>query len=393
MQLSALHSTAYAPQKTILDRHRLRQNVVPAQTPISSLNLSQFKSEPEVTYIGQNLYIRANYVVSMPEYSKPRDYFSYARVVNQKNLVDNKHRGKVSAKAMKEIKNSVNWLVHGSKEKSLYHAESKRTYTFKVNFITLTLPDTNQTITDLVFKRDLMEPLLATLRKGYDLKNYVWKLELQANGKIHAHITSDTFIWWKDLRRLWNKRLAAVGIIKAYKEKFAGCSFEQYLQFCSNKDRRTLNEKRLSWQKSTEENWSNPNSTDVHAVYKIDDVAAYVSKYMAKDSDKLSTIKGRIWGCNYEISRNRKPRLFIDRHSTDLSIPSLFRKQIRWLPINSYNEVTKIEKKIGEIFLLSQNDWNQYIKGEIRDVYNSTLAAIQRSRDLFEFNSIVVSNT
>lgn len=326
----------------------------------------------------------------MPEYSFKKNTNSAAHIANRKNLKDNKHKGKVSAKSMKEIKNSVNWLVHAAKFKNIWHKESKKHYNFKVNFITLTLPDTTKEISDLVFKRDLLEPLLTTLRKGYGLKNYVWKLELQANGKLHAHLTSDTFIYWKDLRRLWNKRLASAGVLKSYQEKYRGCSFEQYLMHCSRNDTRTLNQKRKSWEQSTAENWSNPNSTDVHAVYKINDVAAYIAKYMAKDAEQLEKVKGRIWGCNYEISRNRKPRLFIDRTSSDLSIPSLFKKQIRWSQMSIPNPKTNLPKVIGEIFFLSESDWKFHIKGEIKQLYDQILQSLQQSRNLFESDPIDV---
>lgn len=327
----------------------------------------------------------------MPEYSYEKNYKTEKRKQNEENLKDNKHKGKVSEKAMKEIKNSVNWLIHAAKFKTLWHSESKKHYSFKVNFITLTLPDTNKEISDLVFKRDLLEPLLATLRKGYGLKNYVWKLELQANGKLHAHLTTDTFIYWKDLRRLWNKRLAQIGIIKAYKEKFFGCSFEQYLMHCSTKDERSLNDKRKSWERSTAENWGNPNSTDVHAVHKINDIAAYVSKYMAKDSDKLEKVRGRIWGCNYEISRGRKPKVFIDRMSDGLSIRSLMQKGIHYDNIMVQKEQHSIPKKIGEIFFLNQTQWRVLIKGDIRTMYDTNLKYLRRERTLFESDSNDVS--
>lgn len=346
---------------------------------------------PEPIYVGQWLYIRPNYVISMPEWSFAKTYDSHARKKNEANLKDNKHRGKVSEKAMKEIKNSVNWLIHAAKFKTIWHAESKKNYSFKVNFITLTLPDTNKEVSDKCFKEDLLEPLLATLRKGYGLKNYVWKLELQENGKLHAHLTTDTFIYWKDLRRLWNKRLASVGIIKAYKEKFSNCSFEQYLMHLSRNDKRTLNEKRLSWERSTAENWSNPNSTDVHAVYKVKDIAAYISKYMAKDADKLEKVKGRIWGCNYQISRGRKPKVFIDRTSEGLSIRSLMQKDIRWKGITVQKDLSKPPRKIGEMYFLNQTQWRVLIKGSLRQEYERTIKILRQTHSIFESDPIVVS--
>lgn len=338
--------------------HTHRPKIAPQPKVSRIIKASKAVPLPDPVYVGQWLYFRPNYIVSMPEWSFSKDYGSLARKLNEKNLQDNKHKGKVSDKAMKDIKNSVNWLIHAAKYKTLWHKESQKYYTFRVNFITLTLPDTHTVITDRAFKVELLEPLLASLRKGYGLKNYVWKLELQENGKLHAHLTTDTFIYHKDLRRLWNARLVKCGYMQLFKEQHGH---------------------------------SNPNSTDVHAVYKVKNLAAYVAKYMAKDSTKLSAVKGRIWGCNYHISRNRKPRLFICRTSTDASIRSILNPDIRYEKIMQQKNETSPPKQIGEIFFLNQTQWRVHIKGELRNYYEKILRTLQQSRDLFESDPIDVS--
>ena len=290
-------------------------------------------------YIGQNLYIRPNYIVSMPEYDRPRSYTGHLFTANKAKLKDNKHNGKVSIKAQKEIKNCVNWLVSSAKLKTLWHAESQKYYSFKVNFITLTLPDTYTEVTDTSFKKDLLGPLLATLRKGYGLKNYLWKLEFQQNGKLHLHLTTDTFIYWKDLRRLWNKRLLSCGYLRKFRDDFGHCD---------------------------------PNSTDVHAVYKIRDIAAYIAKYMAKEDTQLDKVKGRIWGCNYELTRNSKPKLFIASPDLREGLSCLFRPEIRYKNIESPPDALGAIRTIGEMFFLKNINWLMHIKGEIKDIYEKT---------------------
>lgn len=336
----------------------IKKTKVPA--PIKPLDLSCFSEQPRPTYIGQNLFIRANYIVSMPEFSMPKKYDSAKRIANQKNLKENKHKGVISVKAMKEIKNCVNWLVSASKLKTLWHAESKQYYSFKVNFITLTLPDTYTVITDKMLKEQLLNPLLTTLRKGYALKNYLWKLEFQQNGKLHVHLTTDTFIFWKDLRRLWNKRLMSCGHLARFKD---------------------------------EHGHTNPNSTDVHAVYKINDIAAYISKYMAKDDKQLAKVKGRIWGCNQELTSNSKPRVFIDRHSMDLSLFSLMQKAIKYRPIETVVNALGYKKQIGEMFLLKKINWLMHIKGVVKEIYDKTCWAIRNHSNFFEPCPVVVNST
>lgn len=307
----------------------------------------------KATYIGQNLYVRPNYIVSMPEYDFERTYTSHRFQANKENLKDNKHRGRVSAKAMKEIKNCVNWLVASAKQKTIYHAESKKYYTFKVNFITLTLPDTYQEIDDKTLKKDLLNPLLTTLRKGYGLKNYLWKLEFQNNGKLHVHLTTDTFIYWKDLRRLWNKRLTACGHMARF---------------------------------IAEKGHSDPNSTDVHAVYKINDIAAYIAKYMSKNDDQLQKVKGRIWQCNFELSANSKPSMFIPSTCLREVLEPLFQKVIKYRPILGKPDPFGNPRTIGEMFLLKRINWLMHIKGEIKELFTNTCYKI---RNLINFPELI----
>lgn len=322
---------------------------------ISTVNLSQFRHEPQTQYIGQNLFIRAKYIVSMAEYSKAREYTSAKFVANKENLKENKHKGVLSEKAVKEIRNCVNWLVASAKLKTLYHAESKKYYSFKVNFITLTLPDTYDEITDVILKKDLLNPLLTTLRKGYGLKNYLWKLEFQQNGKLHVHLTTDTFIYWKDLRRLWNKRLVSCGHMAKFRD---------------------------------EHGHTDPNSTDVHAVYKINDIAAYISKYMSKADEQLAKVKGRIWQCNQELQRNAKPRIFVPASDIKEVMHTLFKPEIRYDAIKTTPDAFGSQKQIGEMFFIKPINWLMHIKGQIKEVYTQTCQNIRQVLNPIGFNSV-----
>lgn len=314
----------------------------------------------KATYIGQNFYVRPNYIVSMPEYDSDRSYSGMRFSANKENLKENHHKGKVSAKAMKEIKNCVNWLVASAKQKTIWHAASKKYYTFKVNFITLTLPDTYSEINDIQLKKDLLNPLLTTLRKGYGLKNYIWKLEFQQNGKLHVHLTTDTFIYWKDLRRLWNKRLTACGHMARFRD---------------------------------EHGHTDPNSTDVHAVYKLRDVASYIAKYMSKNDDQLQKVKGRIWQSNFELSANAKPCIFVPSTELRESMSTLFQKEIEYKPILGAPDAFGNLKTIGEMFFIKRINWLMHIKGEIKQLYDNTCYNIRNLISPVEPNLIFVSST
>ena len=295
------------------------------------------------TYIGQNVYIRPNYIITLPEYDTDRNFYSKSFLDNKQNLKDNKHKGKLSAKAQKELKTVVNWLVASAKKKTIYHKETDQHYTFKVNFVTLTLPDTENPITDKEFKENLLNPFLTYCRKYFGLKNYVWKMEFQENGKLHAHLTTDSFVYWKDLRKAWNRRLLACGYMEDFKKKWGH---------------------------------EDPNSTDVHSVYKVTNIAAYISKYMAKNEQLTKDIKGRIWGCNYELSRNSKPKLFVWANEIADMVRPLFNPIIEFKPIMSKPDSMGQIKQFGEIFFMKEFNWG-LINNEIKNIYLSTCHRIR----------------
>lgn len=295
------------------------------------------------TYIGQNIYIRPNYIVSLPEYDKPKNYYSQSFLDNKKNLKENTHKGKLSVKSSKELKGVINWLVSSAKKKTIYHKETEQHYTFKVNFVTLTLPDTQNEITDKDFKEKLLNPFLTYCRKYLKLTNYVWKLEFQENGKLHAHLTTDSFMYWKDIRNAWNRRLKANGYLNEFIDKFGH---------------------------------DNPNSTDIHSVYKINDVASYLAKYMAKNEQLTKQVKGRIWGCNYELSRNSKPKLFVWANEIHEVMKPLFNSLIEYKPIMTLPDSLGAVTQLGEIFYMKPFSWN-LIRNEIKDLFLQTCSNIR----------------
>lgn len=121
---------------------------------------------------------------------------------------------------------------------------------FQINFITLTL-SSQQIHDDAEIKKMCFQPFLDILRKTYDVKYYLWRAESQENGRIHFHLCTEKFIPWRWLRTYWNR----------YQEKLGYVS---------------------RWEKRTGKN--DPNSTDVHSIWKCKNVAGYLSKYCGKNS-------------------------------------------------------------------------------------------------------------
>jgi len=295
-------------------------------------------------YIGQMLYIKPSYIVSLPEYENSNKGRSLVFIKNQDNLRNNAHGGQISYKADKKLRASVNWLCLAAEPKKVYQKSTNKTFDFKINFITLTLPDTKETIKDYDFKTKLLNPFLVYCRKYFGLRNYVWKLEFQKNGKIHIHLTTDTFIHWEKLRKAWNKILGSNEYLIDFYKKFGH---------------------------------SNPNSTDVHSVRKIKNIAAYICKYMGKSDTQLKKIKGRIWGCNYELSRALDCKVFVDRDHCSMHLKSLMQPKIKYDKIYTIDKFTEQRTERGDIFFPTARNWIEDILGPVKESFTEKINSIR----------------
>lgn len=180
----------------------------------------------------------------------------------------NKAEGILRKKAMTRINNAMQWMLLFSHKKRVYSKSTKKTYSFLINFITLTLSGQQQH-SDEFIKEHMLYPFLRWMKRSHGAGLYIWKAEAQKNGNIHFHITANTFIHWKSIRRKWNQIQSAHGYLKKWTEGNVR---------------------------------GDPNSTDVHAVIKTDEIAKYMCKYMVKNQTDRRLITGRLWACSPELS-------------------------------------------------------------------------------------------
>lgn len=295
-------------------------------------------------------------VCSVPEYDTTKNLFSIKRIANQRNLLHNRHKNKLSDKAQKRIKTAINWLVASAKEKRVYSVASRKWFSFKVNLITLTLPDTINEIKEKEFKEKLMHPFLVYMKKYKGLVNYVWKLEFQKNGKLHVHLTTDSFINHSELRYYWNKLLDKNGYLDYFKLKYKH---------------------------------DNPNSTDVHSVWKVKNLAAYIAKYLAKNEDNEGVINGRIWGCNYELSAKNKCVLHVPASELRDTLTELFNPRIDYKEIVSQDSLTGKVFRQCELFFIKLSDWGNLIKGVIYEKYNEHRFRIRNNIPILDYSYTV----
>lgn len=340
-----------------------------------------------------DLHIYPTYSVIVPQRDKSKMFFSKKQIDNRKNLKTNNHSGVLSHKAARRLTNSINWLIASAKNKFIFDKETNKKFMFKLSFITLTLPTIDHGITDHFFKKTLLHGFINQCRYHFSMQNFVWKVEAQENGNIHAHFTTDVFIHHLDLRRIWNKILRTHGILEKYSNKFLNMSFSDYCKEVDPLQKVNIEvlKKRFSFGVST--CWSNPNTTDVHAVHKVNDLGAYLAKYMSKKEEDRRKIKGKLWGCSHSLSSQNK--LILELHgSEDFHILSPFHQpDIDYKTIQVEDKLTKEKRTVGEIYFYSLNDWGTKIKGFLLDCYNEFRLSIRQNMDIdyrLQFNRLKI---
>lgn len=230
------------------------------------------------TYIPYN-QLRTNSIIQYHQSQEPRrNTMSYEERNWKASIMANYHditqektyTGTVTKGAKKRIQKAVSILVQGSNEQWIQNPVTGKRQKFKLSFITLTISETERNLTAKEAHKILLEPFLRYMRDRYNMRTYIWKAELQERGQIHYHLTTNVFIPYYVIRDYWNKLQRKAGLLENFKAKFGH---------------------------------ENPNSIDVHSVYKIKNLESYLVKYLSKsESDKGST-EGKIWDCSTNIKR------------------------------------------------------------------------------------------
>jgi hypothetical protein len=210
-----------------------------------------------------------------------------------------------SRKSMSRLSNAINWLLYFSDKKTVYSKKAfnnKHYFTFKLAFITLTLPDAQQH-NDKFCKEKMLVPFLDWLTR-YNNSSYVWKTETQINGNIHFHITIDTFIHWKSIRAKWNKICAAHNYCKVFQD---GTNDKGN---ASIQIKAVRNEKEVSKYLASYMAKKNTFKIDKYknkSTFKKLPVFSYLPEQLQplKPSERifyLRFISGRLWGCSSNLS-------------------------------------------------------------------------------------------
>lgn len=233
----------------------------------------------------------------------------------------NTHNFELSKKAAARIKAKVSWLYELSKSKTIIPTKGKPLYSFKMNFITLTLPALQQHTTSEITSICLNQ-FLTECKAKFGLANYVWRLEFQKNGNAHYHIATDTYIDYTSCKLIWNRCLNKLGYVTRYQDKMLGMTFEEYRNNYSDNGKIPFETLRERFGRGCATRWDSPNTVDVRAVGSARNIAFYISKYITKKSDeKLNPIVAsrepettnlRLWFCSKSLSALDKIEIFME---------------------------------------------------------------------------------
>jgi len=266
---------------------------------------------------------------------------------NIKQPKSNKHNFEISFKASKRIKEKVTWLYHLAKTRTITTHNNKVLYSFKMNFITLTLPSEQKHQTSEIISKCLNQ-FFVECSQRFNMVNYVWRLEYQKNGNAHFHIATDTFVEFWQARTIWNRCLNKLGYINDYTTKNIGKTFNEYLKNNPITEINTFEKLRTRFTYGCASGWTNPNTIDVRCVTNSKNISFYISKYITKKStEKLNPIVAarentnsniRLWFCSRSLSKVDKIDIFLDSCSDNLKNVFSTLQQVKYI-IHDYCEV------------------------------------------------------
>lgn len=204
--------------------------------------------------------------------------------------------GTLSPGAKKRLKKALELLIDISPKREFKHPLTNRFHKFQITFVTLTLSAPQGDYSDSTITKELLEPFIRIMRNRFKCQSYVWRAEKQKNGNIHYHITTNQYIDYQHLRDEWNKVQSKLNFIDRFEK---------------------------------EHGHRNPNSTDIHSVRHVRDLASYMVKYMSKDTPEHLQVTCKLWDCSKNLKTKSYPDIIIDS-AIDTTIRNIQRlKQVR----------------------------------------------------------------
>lgn len=132
--------------------------------------------------------------------------------------------------------------------------------------------------------------------------------------------------------------------MKQYTNKFKNMTLEDYTAYSISEGTTDIEIIKKRFIQGKASNWENPNSTDVHSVLGVKDLAAYLATYMSKKEEGKRPVNGKLWGCSRNLSDSNKCLIQIEEADDTTVVTELenISKEIK--------EVETVDKLTGKPF-------------------------------------------
>lgn len=237
-----------------------------------------FEHRPFIPYV----QVRSK---SLCLYDLPAEPLQYKRHA----LVHPTYSGTMTDHARSRILRTVDVFLQKSPQRKVFNPVIGQKVNFRLSFITLTI--SAQVCKDASDGHPALKVFLQHFKRpaakkaiSERLTSYIWKAELQERGQLHYHITTNAWLHWAEIQRVWNGIQFSRGWLNDFQARHGH---------------------------------TNPNSTDVHSVYKVRDIQAYLGKYLSKTGKKdvselgfcvpvyVPSIGGKVWDCSQDLKVKR----------------------------------------------------------------------------------------
>lgn len=239
-----------------------------------------------------------------------------------------------------------------SSQKYIYSKAEKCRFNFRLNFITLTLSDT-QKHSDEYVKKHLLVPFVEWLTKTCGAKMWLWKAECQDNGNIHFHITTHVFIHWKSVRKKWNKLLSMHGYCKYFQDG-TNDKGNAATQIKAARNSKQVGGYLAGYIGKKDMYKKNETFVDSPEHFYKDVLNLKVCDCIDKMKYSLKRpVEGRLWSCSYNLTRidtiaSESHRCFVElRNEIDLSTEKFIKDDFFNIHLYSAKDLNK---------------WNYYVK-------------------------------
>jgi len=265
-----------------------------------------------VTYNDVSFYGKEDLTKEKKERKQRLTFDDKGNITGTENVTRAFHNFEISAAAQKNLQDKVTWLYHLAKSRYQKTYSGKEIFNFKVNFLTLTLPS-KQIHPTTQITQDCFNQFLTEIRQRVKMENYVWRLEFQANGNVHYHIVTDSYIDYFFCLKVWNRIINKLGYVDAFAKKMKSLSIYEYWETYGNAKPENWDDCQRKYLKGRATGWEQPPSVDVKVCTSSKAIGLYISKYFSK-KEKSGCVKNdldneensfalRLWFCSRSLSK------------------------------------------------------------------------------------------